>query len=161
MGTAAIWNAERRSRTIYLTGSITPQNEQPQPGNSMNYMPGVESATYHGVYAVPWTTPTSFGVFQVIECRSTSAVFGVYGGQLWGDCWLSISWPCTQWYGVRKCWVSNRPIVAPYSLPLFLLSGQTKLIINRHVTIEMSSFFLAIPPTTTRFFKWYIVMISV
>ena len=79
MGTAAISNAKRQSQTIYLTGSITPQNEQTQPGNSMNYVPGVESTTYNGVYAVPWTTPTSFWVFQVIECRSTSAVFGVYG----------------------------------------------------------------------------------
>ena len=44
---------EQRSQTVYLTGSITPQNEQPQPGNSTNYMPEVESTTYHGVYAVP------------------------------------------------------------------------------------------------------------
>ena len=54
MGTATIYNAKRRSQTIYLTGSITPQNEKPQPGNSMNYVPGVESTTYHGVYAVPY-----------------------------------------------------------------------------------------------------------
>ena len=49
MGTAAIYNADRRSRTVYLSESVTPQSEQPQPGNYTNYVPVVK------INYIPWS----------------------------------------------------------------------------------------------------------